>query len=679
MSAIELEIPEQSTLEQEEQPSPRKAGLIKRLRTRPRRWGPKDPWLRKLWLIGLALLALQLVAMATWSTILWSHFSLTMDYSTYHQAWWLISRGHLDPRSTFFINGHYFWQNNFELIMWPLAMLGVIFPHGPVLGILQDTSLFGTELVIWAWMLETIGKVSATATRQIVGITGIVLLLGNPWTWTSISFDFHMEVVGVFFVVLAAWELSHGRRMGWIFVFLALLSGNPSAAWVVGLGLGLLLAQRKRWQQGVGVMVMGVAYLGISAIVHGDLGGNPIGLYGYLAGSHLVKDKSLADLITGIITHPNNIAKALWAHRADTWANLAPGGFIGILNPITLGVGLVDIGTVDLTHGNMFSQPLFQNVDLYVLIPLGTIVVLSWLSKRIPKLTYGVGVILMANAIVWSTLFIPHIFSTWLRVDSSSAAVLARVDGEIPPTAEVVASQGIVGRFTDRKTTYGISSPSEVIPIKERDIWWIITPRHGIETDTSANQDALIAKLATTPGTRLVVHSHGIWAFNWIVPPGTKTVTIPPNPTGLPAWLLTGRAARPYIKGPASTWAAQGTGRAGYVISSDYFRMKPGNYQALVTLSTTVPVTIQVWNDTGNVLLTQRYLPSTNGYRTITLPVRATRRYIPRIFSGWGPFHVGVVPRPRGQRLEIRVWTPGKGIVRVTWVQFKKEGNSHAT
>ena len=89
---------------------------LEALATRLISTGSADLTLRRLWIAGLVLLGLQLIAMIAWSTVIWSHFSLTMDYVQYHTAWWLIGHGDLNPISAF-IGGHRFWQNNFEQIM----------------------------------------------------------------------------------------------------------------------------------------------------------------------------------------------------------------------------------------------------------------------------------------------------------------------------------------------------------------------------------------------------------------------------------------------------------------------------------------------------------------------------------------------------------------------------------
>jgi hypothetical protein len=48
-----------------------------------------------------------------------------------------------------------------------------------------------------------------------------------------------------------------------------------------------------------------------------------------------------------------------------------------------------------------------------------------------------------------------------------------------------------------------------------------------------------------------------------------------------------------------------------------------------------------------------------------TLPVDATIAYRAGAYSGWGPFRADFIPPPEGERLEVRVWSPGAGTVNV--------------
>ncbi|MGC1406848.1 MAG: DUF2079 domain-containing protein [Candidatus Dormiibacterota bacterium] len=616
--------------------------------------------------------------MLAWSTLLWHRFAQTRDYSAYYQAWWLIAHGHFDPFST--ILGVPFWQNNFELFMWPLALIGVVLSHGPALLThgptllwLQDACLVGAEVVAWRWMREETAKLAGLPGRLLAGI-GLVLLVANPWAWWSISFDFHMELVAVPFALLAAYDLAHERRRMWLWAVITLLCGDAETTWVVGLGLGALLAGRRWRAKGVVLIVLGIAWLLLSTSLHGDRGGSLIGAYGYLVGPVVSSAPSLSTLVLHIVTHPGEVLTELWRHRVDTLANLAPGGLVGIANPWILGLALPVVLATDLFQGNRFSQPLFQNILLYVVVPLGTVLVLTYLYRRWRGVALGLGALAVANALVWSAIWGPQIPATWLLVPGPSAAVLARADALIPPSAEVVVSQGVSGRFGDRSLLYLVFAASQRIPLRSRDTWWIVAPSVGIETESTIAGAALVAELAGTLHAHLVLHGAGVWIFHWVAPAGRHSIAVAKTPTVVKAWLFAGTAGTPLVNGPASSWRAASTGHAGYVVSGDYWRESPGDYEATVTLAASGRVKMEVLNATGNVVLAHRSLASTDGLETISMPVPATRAYPQHPFQGLGPFHVEFIPQPPGDLLVVQVWSSGRGRVDVQQVGIHRVG-----
>ena len=79
-----------------------------------------------VWRISIGLLALQLLGMLVFTTIQYDRFNLTTDFAAYSQAWSAIAHGHLNPYSTAF--GQPFWRNDFELLMWPMALLILAVP-----------------------------------------------------------------------------------------------------------------------------------------------------------------------------------------------------------------------------------------------------------------------------------------------------------------------------------------------------------------------------------------------------------------------------------------------------------------------------------------------------------------------------------------------------------------------
>jgi hypothetical protein len=139
-----------------------------------------------------------------------------------------------------------------------------------------------------------------------------------------------------------------------------------------------------------------------------------------------------------------------------------------------------------------------------------------------------------------------------------------------------------------------------------------------------------------------------------------------------------GAVGRPVMTGPARTWHVTAAGGRGYVADELTWYEQPGRYQVQVTLSTTGPVNVEVWDDTGHVLLAQRRIPGTAGVESVGLPVNATTAYPVRLSSGWGPFRADFVP-PRPGQLEVRVWSPGGAVVNVYRAEITRASGSVAS
>ena len=282
---------------------------------------------------------------------------------------------------------------------------------------------------------------------------GLVLLAANPWIWWSVSFDFHEEGLAIAFVALLARDLAHGRRRVWAWVLPVLAAGAPAATYVAGLGLGGVLAGRRSRVPGAILAVTGVGYSLLVVFIHGDLGSTLAHHYGYLvgtAGGYASSKLTFGGLAKGIASHPLNVLQTLWSRRTDIVANLAPAGLLGVgfslLSPILLLALLTDI----LSLGLVYAQPTFQALPIYVLLPVGTVAVLAWLSRRRRRTAILLAGLAAAQTLGWAAVWGPRTASQWLRVPAASAATLTGLAAEIPASAEVIASQGVVGRFSGR-------------------------------------------------------------------------------------------------------------------------------------------------------------------------------------------------------------------------------------
>jgi hypothetical protein len=635
---------------------------------------PRYPLSDRVRRAGYYLLVLQLVGFLVWSAILFSRFAVTSDFETYSQPWYLIAHGNLDP--TLSIAGIPFWQNDSEFYPWLLAPLYWIGKSSLVLSWAQDLSIAGAEMVAFTWLSELArdgfrDKVAAWLTGF-----GLFLMLANPWIWWTVSFDVHEEAFVMVFLALLARDVYNGRRRAWLWAALVMLGGAPSASYVVGVGLGGIIAGRRSRRLGALITLASIGYSGFLVLIGGDLGVTLPKHYGYLAylGGRSPDTLSLRAVVAGITAHPLNVLTVLWQKRFDIEANVLPSGLLGLALPALLPLMIVVLLANSLSYGFLFSEPLFQSLPLYILLPVGTVAVLGWIARRRPRAALVLGCLIAAQAIGWAVVWGPKTPSQWLRVPSAAAATLSTVQSEIPSSAEVIVSQGVAGRFSGRVHLYEFPPAGE--PPLYGQTWFVITPQEGIQIQSLAQAFATIGELAGPLHAALVTHANGVWAFRLDPPPGMRSFTPPGNSSPLPAWAADATAGYPVLDGSVSSWHMAATGAPGYVSDGLEWLENPGNYQATVTLSASGPVNVEVWDDNTNTLLSRQSITPTDGIQQILLPVAAPRAANATVFGGWGPFRADFEAPPPGQRIEVRVWSPGGYAVNVYSAELTADAGS---
>ena len=633
---------------------------------------PAGP-LRLVRRIGYAVLGLQLAGFLIWSTILYNRFALSLDFAQFNQAWLLITHGNLDPFDS--IKSYPFWQDHSTFVLWPLALFYWAWPHGVTLLWLQDVCVVGAEAVAFTWLCQLAQKYRPGKDAVLLAAAGLVLLAANPWTWWAVTFDFHTESLAVPFVALLARDLANGRRRAWLWVVPLLGCGDVAATYLAGLGVGGVLASRHTRLRGALMACVGLGMTLLITLVHGNLGsGSSLQAYAYLAGPPDTQ-LSIAALAKGIAFHPLGALRALWAKRLDIWANLAPSGLLGIGFVSLLPTAVIVLLANNLPAGVLFAIPSFQSLPLYMVLPVGTVAALGWLARRHRRAALLLTGVVVAQSLAWAAVWVPQTPGRWLRVSGPTAATLARVETRIPASAEVVASQGVMGRFAGRAVVYGLYKPGP-IGLSGRETWFVITPLAGVESQTTASAMALVEELVGPMHATLVTHANGVWAFRWRPPPGLRTITVPGESTPLAAWAAVGAAGRAVMAGRVAAWHVTSAGGHGYVADGLAWQEPPGLYNAFVTLSATAPVNVEIWNDTGGTLLARRSIPATAGVQTVAVPVDAATSYDAGAYSGWGPFRGDFLPPLSGNRLEVRVWSPGGGAVNVYSAELVSEGRN---
>jgi hypothetical protein len=117
------------------------------------------------------------------------------------------------------------------------------------------------------------------------------------------------------------------------------------------------------------------------------------------------------------------------------------------------------------------------------------------------------------------------------RVSPAAATELASVQRRLPARAEVVVSQGIIGRFSVGRSAYyywpaGVPERYPV-PGDHRPVVFIFSPDEGTSDGNAAETRRAITYVETRLHAQLMVKGNGIWALIWAPKEPTNAVVLP--------------------------------------------------------------------------------------------------------------------------------------------------------
>jgi hypothetical protein len=644
------------------------SGRHRRFRVRPAVALARGRRLTLIRRIGLAVLGLQAAAFLVWSTVLYQRFALTFDFSTYQQAWFEIAHGNLNPVVS--TAGVHFWQNHCELITWAFALLYWVWPHSVTLLWIQDLCLAAAEITAFIWICEIAEQHEPIPGARWLPLAGLILLAGNPWIWWAISWDYHTEAAATLFAVLLARSLYHRQPRYWIWLVCLITCGDVAATYLAGIGLGALLVGRRR--PGLTTLAAGIGTTLFITLIHGN-DGSVLNAYDYLASTGITSAKlTTGEMVQGILRHPANVVNALWAKRQDLWASTASSGLLGLGFGWLLPVTGVVLAANNLFAGLLFAAPGFQTLPVYVLLPVGTVAAATWLLRRVRWIAWPLLAASLTLALGYSIVWLPQVPGHWLRVPAPAAAALSGVLARIPGSAEVIASQGIMGRFSSREDVQAIFGPGP-LRLRGGNTWVVVVPSYGEESESPGSAMRLVSYLAGPMHAKLEAASNGVWAFRFDAP-GNGTLNVPTDIGPIQAWTTAGKAGRAIMSGPPATWHVRATGQSGYIADGMEWEDQPGSYVATLTLAAAGPVNVEVWNDSCGTLLARRTPGPTAGITRLVIPVQFTTACENPIYEGSGMFRAAFLPPPTSQNLEIRVWSPGHEQVSVYTASLVRAG-----
>jgi hypothetical protein len=486
--------------------------------------------------IAVVVFAGQLAWLLVVSVHLWQRFSLTSDFALLYQAWHLIAHGHLSPTSTLYRTNP-FVENHLELFAYPLALFEFIDPGGFVLLVLQDLATVAAELVAFVWIADVVREHwgAGTRSRELVIGGALVVLAIDPWVWWSDAFDVHLEMFAALFCVLAARSLWRRRWVtGAIWSLLALSCGTVESVALIGIGIGLIVSQRRLWRPGVVLGAVTVAWVLIFDALGFDKGSELATTYGYLTNAAPGTQLHATQVALGVLRHPHRVFEMFNQKRRDIWQALAGPGLFGVVSSIGFPVALVLIVPAVLNAQASVIQPeaAFQIFPVFLFVPLGCALALCWLSRRSRPWRLAallVGLAALVESVVLAVVWIPRSTPYFVRTSPEAATVLARALAITPPNAEVIASNGFIGRFAARPSVYAMEAPvgGGTVPVRAREVEFVLSYRQGLETTPLANTKVAIDQIEHRLGARQVLDSAGIHVFLWHPGPGVRSVTLP--------------------------------------------------------------------------------------------------------------------------------------------------------
>ena len=506
-------------------------------------------WVRR---VGYGLLAIQLIVMLVAGARLYSRGDVTNDFALYSQAWYLMAHGHLSPYST--VDQLPFWRNHFELIMWPLSLTYWIHSSPVDLKWLQELAAVVSEAVAFRWVLDALGRHRRSIPYAPVALGFIVVLLVNPNFYQSDWFDFHFQAFATLFLVLAARDLYNGRsRRALIWAAIMLLTGDVAATYAIGLGVAAMVCSRESRRAGAALVAGGVVWIIVVSSLHANVGSNLQGGLSYLASGSSV---TIFTIVAGMIAHPGRWANVLQQRWHPILNTLTTSGVVGIAAPWALFIGLVVLVPNALQANVGYIQSPFQSFPVYIIVPVGTVLVLEWAARR-GMLPFAVGAdsgagpgsglaaderrshrgVQVATCIVGIALFglalyssIPNLStakSDWFVNTPSTAAALDAARSQIPPDAQVIASSAVSGALGQRKAIYAWYAVPQRFPTTEKPVYFVFVPRDPLQPVTQKNTTAAVAYTMGLPGAHLVFHRSGVTMVRWQPPAGIRSVVLP--------------------------------------------------------------------------------------------------------------------------------------------------------
>ena len=410
-----------------------------------------------------------------------------------------IGSGHLSPYETTFPwyyphYGYPFYQSHLELMMWPLALLHVAGASAFSLLVVRTwcwpdpvwwPSVGGLELLDRDWpAAHRAGRGSAPASSCCwSSIRGPAGLLPSTSTsspsarsspcWPGVTCGWAENAAWVWWwpsSCAAMWRPPTGRRWA-----------SPRGDQPADPSNGLVL------------VIVGVAWLGVVGLLHSGKGSSLSAGYGYLTG-HTVGNGIWAAtaVVAALLLHPSEPFRILWQRMSNMYQYVAGAGVLGVALPLGLAAVVVVLVPNALNQTGIYVSHVggFQNFFVAMFVAVGSVQLVTWVAHRT---RFGLW---FSGAIAACALILAVVTSVQVTtgdpigirqqfpaVSTSTAHELAQVAAQIPGQAEVIVSGPVAGRFGARRWVYFFFSDStgQVVPVFGSTVYVVLVPFKGTE------------------------------------------------------------------------------------------------------------------------------------------------------------------------------------------------------
>jgi len=625
------------------------------------------------------ILVSQLLLMCAWSSVLLHEWSESVDYAMREQAWWLISHGDFNPYTTPL--GRLYLHDHFELINWPLAFFGHLWPSLAWPLWWQNIFVVSAEAAVIALV-----RLMMTATwwpgewRREGTVIALALVLAlSPWTWFAVSNDFHYQTSAAMGIGL--WFLYFGLRRRWWLAGLAALGtlavADVTGTYVAAMALSLVIWPAQRWRDrfvALGFVIAGLGWGPVVGHFHGSVGSNLPVHFGYLLNKGTAHP-SMVDVGIGILKHPA-LAFSHWSKSAESWwAYNSYSGFLGFFTPLSILPVLTALQTgLAGKVGRLATIPwetlpatlLLAPCSLLAWARIGGALRARW-RRRFFRL---VPTILLSNSLVWSAIWLPQVVTDYARMAQGTSSTLTTISRIIQPGDEVVSSFGVIGMFAQRRYLYKLSTtrPTQLVTPS---VDYVVTPWSDIENTTPAQSLGLVSELLRSPNASLVVNHNQAIFVQYRRPPGASVFPVQAwgqyRPIAL--WLSQGAGENTDCTDIAQYCEVSNGSRLGVINHGLIWNIVPGLYRVNIDLRSSADVNIQFWDNTTNTMLNQLPLTPVRQNVQFTVDVTTTKRF--KLFTGWGPFSFRQIhPGNENDAIEIRVAQTSPGWVKERTIQL---------